>query len=103
MMTTLEDLQEKVRVQPESATAVASLAEAYASAGMYSDALRYFEKAKIAEPDSAHRWSCCAEAFFQLGQYEEGIASYERAAELSPGSGYLCFRLAELLIQHDFL
>lgn len=102
-MTTLEDLQENVRVQPESAAAVASLAEAYASAGMYSEALGYFEKARIAEPDSSHRWSCCAEAFFQLGRYEEGIAAYERAAQLSPGSGYLCFRLAELLIQHDLL
>lgn len=99
---TLSPLLAELQASPASAKAAASVAQACASAGLYEDAIVYFDRAKSLEPESAHRWACCAETCFELRLHDQGIAAYERALQLS-GEAYLRFRFGELLVQHILL
>lgn len=60
----------------------------------YTDAIRMYERALLADPKSAQAELHLGSAYYELGQFPEAIAAFERAIALEPGLGLAYFNLA---------
>jgi len=63
-------------------------------ADAFTDAIRMYERALLADPRSAQAELHLGSAYYELGQFPEAVAAFERAIALEPGLGLAYFNLA---------
>ena len=70
----------------------------YLESGMYSEAVRYYEKAIKLESDFLEAFINLGVAYYQLGKYSKAIDAYEKAVYLDPHSSSIYNKLGSAYI-----
>jgi arylsulfatase A-like enzyme/Flp pilus assembly protein TadD len=92
-------LEEVLKLDPKSSTALRSLGELELNAGDYSAAARHFEQAREARPDDATTWLREGEARVKMGDFEGARAAFESSLKLSAGQLEARLLLGDVYLQ----
>jgi len=78
-------LEEVLKLDPKSSTALRSLGELELNAGEYSAAARHMQQARETRPDDATTWLREGEARVKMGDFEGAREAFESSLKLTPG------------------
>ncbi|UCD83327.1 MAG: tetratricopeptide repeat protein, partial [Deltaproteobacteria bacterium] len=85
-----------VKKSPNKARPHNNLGLAYATKGMYDEAIREYQQALRLEPDYVEAHTNLGNVYAKRGMYDEAIKKYQQALKLEPYSAKLFFNLGKI-------